>query len=285
MINRNNISLRQRSLIVNGDDFGFSEGVNHAIIQAHQAGILTSTSLMVTGEAFEEAVELAKSHPQLAIGLHVVLCYGRSVLPPSQIPHLVDEQGNFSNHPEAAGLRYQFSRTAQRELRQEIRAQLERFQQTGLPLSHVDGHLHMHVHPVILQILAELADEFKIRFIRLPFEEIQPSLSLDRSNLITKLVWWLLFGGLRRYGEGVLRKQGIQFSDRVYGLLQTGEINESYLLGLIPKIQSDCVELYAHPDLEKQGKTELLALLSDRVREIVHDSGFQLTNYSQLINE
>ena len=280
---------RQRSLIVNGDDFGFSQGVNRAIIQAHQAGILTSTSLMVTGAAFEEAVALAQAHPQLAVGLHLVLCCDRSILPPSAIPHLVDRQGNFSNNPEGAGLRYQLNRAARQELKQEIRAQLERFQQTGLQLSHVDGHLHMHVHPVVLQILVELADEFKIRTIRLPFEELNLSLSLDRSYLLTKLIWWVLFGGLRCYGERLLRTNGIGFSDRVYGLLQTGYINESYLLGLIPKIQADWVELYAHPALEQpgeplngpSGETELQALLSDRVRAIVQESGFQLTNYLQ----
>lgn len=99
---------------------------------------------MVTGEAFDQAVELAKANPSLAIGLHLVLCCGRSVLPPDQIPHLVNEHGEFSNDPTAAGLRYQFNGAAQREVALEIRAQLEKFRQTGLPLSHVDGHLHLH---------------------------------------------------------------------------------------------------------------------------------------------
>ncbi|MCY7274968.1 MAG: ChbG/HpnK family deacetylase, partial [Phormidesmis sp. CAN_BIN44] len=114
-----------RRLIINGDDFGFSSGVNQAIIEAHEQGVLTSTSLMVTGDAFEEAVTLAKAHPTLAVGLHLVLACGRSALPPDQIPHLVDAHGNFSNQPEKAGIYYHFSAAAWREIPLEIRAQLE----------------------------------------------------------------------------------------------------------------------------------------------------------------
>ncbi|MGB8698288.1 MAG: ChbG/HpnK family deacetylase, partial [Thermosynechococcaceae cyanobacterium] len=164
---------KQRFAIVNGDDFGFSPGVNAAIVQAHQHGVLTSTSLMVTGAAFPEAIALAQAHPDLAVGLHLVLVCGKSALPPERIPHLVDSQGQFPDNPTQAGLRYQFSPAARQELRLEIRAQLEQFRQTGLPLAHVDGHLHLHAHPVVLDILIDLAPEFGIRVIRLPYEELR----------------------------------------------------------------------------------------------------------------
>lgn len=278
-----------RRLIVNGDDFGFSSGVNHAIIRAHEQGILTSASLMVTGEAFEEAVALAKAHPTLGVGLHLVLGCGRSVLPPSQIPHLVDALGNFPDDPLMTGLRYQFNRAARRELPIEIRAQLEKFRQTGLPLSHVDGHLHHHSHPGVLPHIVTLAKEFDIRVIRLPSEELWLTLKLDRSDLATKLIWSVVFTSLRRYGEGLLNAHGIQFADRVYGLLESGRISEGYLLGLIPQIQADLVEIYAHPAIINPGEpsnaplnlgsSELAALLSDRVREAVVQQGFELTNY------
>ena len=282
----------KRRLIINGDDFGFSSGVNQAIIEAHDRGILTSTSLMVTGEAFEEAVMLAKARPQLAVGLHLVLACGRSLLPSSQIPHLVDAQGNFSDQPEKAGLYYQFSAAAQREIPLEMRAQLEKFCQTGLPLSHVDGHVHVHLQPVVLRHLANLADEFKIRFVRLPLENLSASLSADRSDLLTKLLISIVYAGLRRYGEGVLRSRNIQFVDRVYGLLNSGRMTEAYLLKLIPHIHSNLVEIYAHPavaiagepanEAYGLGEAERDALISDRVRAMIHRQGFELTNYSQL---
>jgi chitin disaccharide deacetylase len=270
---------RRRFAIINGDDFGFSQGVNQAIIQAYEQGVLTSTSLMVTGNAAEEAIALASDRPNLATGLHLVLVCGRSVLLPEQIPHLVDSKGNFSDSPLQAGLRYQFHPAAHKELRQEIRAQLEKFRASGLPLSHVDGHLHLHTHPVILRILVELAPEFGIRVIRLPSEELRINLKLDTQNLLTKLVWAAVFGRLRRYGEDLLISHGIKFADRVYGLLQTGNITEEYLLGLIPQIQADLIEIYSHPAVFQPGDVELAALLSKQVREVLNVNGFELTNY------
>src|ERR671924_1565273 len=133
-----------RYVRVSGDDFGFSHGVNRAIIQAHECGVLTSASLMVTGRAFDEAVALAHAHPRLAVGLHLVVVCGRTALPPGEIPHLADVTGNFPFGAFRTGLRYQFNAAARLELRREIRTQLEMFRGTGLRLSHVDGHLHMH---------------------------------------------------------------------------------------------------------------------------------------------
>jgi hopanoid biosynthesis associated protein HpnK len=275
-------------LIINADDFGFSQGVNAAIIQAHEEGILTSTSLMVSGDAAQEAIALAKNHPHLAVGLHLVLVCGKSVLPPAQIPNLVDSQGNFSNNPTQAGLSYQFNQATRAELRLEISAQLEKFRDSGLNLAHVDGHLHLHVHPVILNILTEFAAEFQIKFIRLPSEELSKNLKIDNRNLLTKIVWSIVFGQLRRYGEGLLKANNIKFADRVYGLLQTADMSEKYLLGLIPQIESELVEIYSHPALvntetNNGGEVELAALLSQEVRQLLTVKDFKLSNYNQLI--
>ena len=276
-------------LVINADDFGFSHDVNAAIIQAHEEGILTSTSLMVTGDAAQEAIALAKNHPHLAVGLHLVLVCGKSVLPPAQIPHLVDSQGNFSHNPTQAGLNYQFNQATRAELRLEIYAQLEKFRDSGLNLSHVDGHLHLHVHPVILNILTEFAAEFKIKFIRLPSEELTKNLKIDRRNLLTKIIWSIVFGQLRHYGEGLLKAHHIKFADRVYGLLQTGNVSEEYLLSLIPQIEAELVEIYAHPalvntDINNGGEIELKALLSHKVRELLTVKGFELSNCAKVIH-
>src|SRR5438132_5013442 len=119
-------SARQLRLIVNADDFGVSAEVNEAVIRAFKEGVLTSTSLMVTGEAFAQAVRLAKENPGLAVGMHLVTVVGRSVLSHFEIPTLVDREGNFSNNPIAAGLKYFFSPRARRELRNELAAQFEK---------------------------------------------------------------------------------------------------------------------------------------------------------------
>ena len=280
------VERKSRSIVFTGDDFGFSHGVNHAIIEAHERGVLTRASLMVTGDAFDEAVALARSHPQLGVGLHLVLLCGRSVLSPSEIPRLVGRTGRFPYEPVRTGLRYQFSSQARRELHLEIHAQLEKFRRTGLQLSHVDGHLHMHMHPVVLRILIQLAPELGIREIRLPSEEINLMLRFDRSSLANKLVWSLVFGMLRRHGMRCLKSTGIEYADRVYGLLASSRITEDYLLELIPQIRSDRVEIYSHPAIEVDGEplngprgaggVELAALLSERVRSTLSLSGFTL---------
>ena len=282
-----------RYAIINGDDFGFSQGVNQGIIQAHTHGILTSTSLMVTGDAFEEAVDLAKQHPDLAVGLHLVLGCGQSALPHPQIPHLVDEQGYFLDNPAQAGWRYYFNGAARQELSGEIEAQLQKFQQTGLSLSHVDGHLHHHVNPAVLQILMDLAPKYQIPVVRLPYEELKYTLTVDAQGWLSKGLGWSVFRLLRRHGERLLSAQGVRYAERVYGLLQSGAVTETYLLGLIPQIQANVVELYAHPALarsnepangpEGSGERELVALLSHQVKEQLLVSGFQLTNYPELI--
>jgi chitin disaccharide deacetylase len=283
---------QQRFAIVNGDDFGFSQGVNQAILMAHKQGILTSTSLMIAGDASEAAIALAKAYPSLGVGLHLVTICGRAILPPDQIPHLVDRLGQFSTSPIQAGLKYQFNAAARHELQLEIRAQLEAFRQTGLPLSHVDGHLHMHCHPVILNILIDLAQEFDIRVIRLPFEELSLTLQCDRSQVWSKAINWLVFSQLRRYGESRLNAAGVRYTDRVYGLLRTGQMTEAYLNALVPKIQANYIEIYAHPAIPLPGELlngplgsgpkELDALLSQQVKETLLNSGLALTNFVHL---
>jgi len=230
---------------------------------------------MVTGAAADEAVAIARARPALAVGLHLVLVRGRAASPPREVPSLVGRAGAFSDSPVRAGLAYQFSRRARAELRREIRAQLEEFRRTGLSLSHVDGHLHLHVHPVVLAILRDLASEFSIPAVRLPSEELAATLALDRSGVGTKFLHAVIFGLLRRHGERRMREGGIAFADRVYGLLETGRITEEYLAGLLPKIRAARVELYCHPAAEIPGEprngppgsgpAELAALVSPEV--------------------
>lgn len=267
-----------RSLTVTGDDFGSSADVNAAIVDAHRRGVLTAASLMVTGSAAEDAVALARENRRLAVGLHLVLVDGRAALPMARVPSLVGPGGLFPRSPLRAGLRYQFSPAARRELRLEIREQLELFRRTGLPLSHVDGHHHLHLHPVVLDALLEAAREFHVPAVRLPSEELGTAFALDARNRIRNAVWSPMFRSLRRRAKKKLARAGVRFADRVYGLFATGAIDESYLLRLLPRMRGKRVELYAHPSLAPSngGREELAALLSPRVREAIQENGFRL---------
>jgi hopanoid biosynthesis associated protein HpnK len=283
------------ALIITGDDFGYSEAVNRAIIQAHCEGVLTSASLMVNECAADDAVRLAKENPSLAVGLHLSLVMGRAALPASEIPHLVEAHGKFSRSPFRAGINYYFNSSARSELRREMRAQFDKFAATGLPFSHVDGHAHLHMHPVIFKTLIELCEEYGVRCVRIVKGEMRASLRLDRRRLLTKLVWGTVFNLLGRYCEGKLRGRGFAHPVKVYGLLQSGRINEDYLLGLLARMEKTSSEIYAHPlaaDADEAaqrenpgGLKELQAFISPRVREAIRAAGFELTTYASQYRE
>jgi hopanoid biosynthesis associated protein HpnK len=276
-------------LIVNADDFGISEEVNEAVVRAFNEGVLTSTSLMVTGVAFEQAVRLAKENPGLAVGIHLVTVVGRSVLPPSQIPTLVDEGGNFSNNPTAAGLKYFFSPRARQELRKELAAQFDKFRSTGLELSHIDGHLHLHVHPVIFNAALQLGAKYGARRMRVPVEERGLALAFDRANVLQKTIYTLLFGGLATYMKKKLTARGFTCAERVYGNLQSGRMSESYFLYALDNLTADTNEIYFHPAVyaddrllsngEAQCLIEFEALTSKKVKERIQQLDLRLTNY------
>lgn len=279
-------------LIVNGDDFGISEEVNEAIIRAFKEGVLTSCSLMVTGEAFPEAVRLAKENPRLAVGIHLVTIMSRSVLPKSEIPSLVDEEGNFSNNATLAGLKYYFSKQARQELRKELAAQFEKFRSTDLPLSHIDGHLHMHIHPVIFKTALELGERYGTRRMRVPDEELRLALGFDRDQLFVKASYAVLFGLLARYMKRNLKRRGFAFAERVYGNLQSGKMSEEYFLYALENLRALTNEIYFHPAIYDSGQVlspeqqqcvlEFKAVTSQRVVKRLNDLGITLTSYSEL---
>ena len=285
-------AVKRIRLIVNGDDFGLSEQVNEGIIRAFKEGVLTSCSLMVTGDAFDQAVALARENPRLAVGIHLVTAMGRSVLPRREIPSLVDEEGRFSNNPALAGLKYYFWPAARREIRRELFAQFAKYQSTGLPLSHVDGHLHMHVHPVIFNAAVTLGEKFGVKRMRVPQEERKLALAFDRCHAFSKTAHSLLFARLAAYMKKKLEARGFQFPHRVYGDLQTGRMNEQYFLYALENLRSETNEIYFHPavysagaaltDEQRQQVLEFGALTSAAVLRRMNELGVELANYFDL---
>jgi chitin disaccharide deacetylase len=286
------VPARQKRLIVNADDFGSSEAVNEAVVRAYTEGMLTSCSLMVTGEAFEHAVRLAHAHPGLAVGIHLVTVMGWAVLPHTEIPALVDQAGYFSSNPTAAGFTYYFSPQARRELRHELAAQFEKFSATGLRLSHIDGHLHLHVHPVIFHIALELGARYGVQRMRVPQEEYRLALGFDRQHAGQKAVQTLLFGQLATWMKRQLRAHGFVWAERVYGNLHSGRMDEAYFLYTLEHLRAETNEIYFHPAVypvghplnadERQGTREFAALTSREVCRRQRELGIALINYFDL---
>jgi hopanoid biosynthesis associated protein HpnK len=279
-----------RRLVVSGDDFGAAPEVNAGIVRAHRDGILTSTSLMVTGDAAAEAVALARAHPRLAVGLHLVLAQGR---PAAAGSRLAAPDGAFRRAPVATGIRYAWmsvSQAGRAELRREVEAQLAAFAATGLCLAHVDGHLNMHLHPMVLPILLEQARRYGIRAMRLSRERIGAALRFDRRHAARKIAEGAVFHALAAYAAPRLRAAGVVVADRVYGMHQTGHVDEAYLLAVIARLPEGVSEVYCHPSdgiapalaayqpgYDHAG--EVAALVSPRVRAAVEAAGVELVAY------
>jgi hopanoid biosynthesis associated protein HpnK len=268
-------------LIVNADDFGASTSVNQAVIRAHREGILTTASLMVNEPDLAEAVRLARENPRLGVGLHLTLLMGHSALPPEKIPGLVNARGEFSNNPVGVGMRYFFQRRLRAQLRAEIHAQFEKFHATSLPLDHVNGHLHLHLHPVVFSILMEDATALGIRHLRLTRDCLSRSRRMGRGRWFYRLSHTVIYELLSGRAREPLRRRGIRHAQITFGLLQTAQVHEEYVLKLLPELPAGDSELYSHPSLE-EAKPEFEALISPRVRDRVRELGIQLIRYQDL---
>lgn len=283
-----------RCLIVNGDDFGLSPQVNEGVLRAHRHGILTSASLMVAAPAWREAVELARAQPALGVGLHLTLAQGRAVLPGRSLRAIADRDGNLMDNPTRAGLHYFFSRRARAEVRAECRAQLERFLDTGLRPSHIDGHLNLHMHPVVMDTVLALAGEYGVPAVRLTREDTPTSLALDPRRALRKRWEAWIFRRLADHGEPRLRSAGVASPDHLFGLHQSGRLDAAYLLGLLPRLRAGVTELYCHPATagtpdaasrrtsDYRRDLELAALTSPAVRAAVERHDIRLISYREL---
>lgn len=275
-------------VIFNADDFGLSASVNAAVERAHRDGVLTSASLMVAGNAVDEAVQLARAMPRLSVGLHVTLTGGRPVLPAHRIRHLVDGQGLLIANPARMGLRLFASTVAQVELQSELEAQFERFAGTGLPLSHVDGHMHMHVHPTVVPRLLPLAKLYGARGFRLPSDDLRLALGHSHRQAALKVAWAATYGALCGGLAEKIKDHSLAHTDKVFGLMQTGSMVEDYVVKVLRTTKYRKVELYFHPAVQPfsvpmgPNPGDLATLLSPAVRQAIDHRGLELSTYGTL---
>jgi hopanoid biosynthesis associated protein HpnK len=287
-----------KQLIVNGDDFGFTCGVNRGIVQAFREGILTSTTLMANGEAFEDAIELARANPRLGVGCHIVLVGGRAVAPVAEVSSLVDRQGCLPKTLAGLLLRLTSGRVHAQHLESEIRAQLRRIHSAGIDPTHLDTHKHTHMHPRVMEALARVAGEFGIRCIRRPFERIRNLLGLPGANGDRAVrLKQSAAATASRSGEPVFRRvartYGLRTPDHFYGLSMTGLLGHKALVALLERLPEGTAELMCHPGicdealeraptrLKHQRECELRALVDPDVRRAVAENGIQLIGYKE----
>jgi len=289
-----------RRLIINADDFGLTERINDAIIECHQKGIVTSTTLMANGPAFDNATERARTEQKLGIGIHLNLSEGTPISDPSQLRSLINETGRFYLSPVQMLRKLMDRGISLGKVEMELRAQIEKVLNAGIEVTHLDGHKHVHLIPQFLQIALRLAQEYKIPAIRCAREGTTRLLSLAGRN------WRSSPTVLKQYFTGKalsilantmkarIESAGLKAPDYLLGITSTGFLDSHHLINLIARLPDGTSELVCHPGyvdkqlmesptrLLQQRETEITALVSPEVKEWLNRRGVQLVNYRNL---
>src|SRR5690242_7546048 len=232
-----------KSVTFSADDFGLSEAVNEGIERAHREGVLQAASLMVAAPAAADAIRRARANPALRVGLHLVVIEGPAVLPPAEIPDLVDAAGEFPSDQLRLGLNYFFRPNIRRQLAAEIRAQFAAFAATGLTLDHANAHKHMHLHPTVGAMMLRIGRDYGLNRIRVPAE---PPDVMARCGTPVGLGDKVLY----RWTE-ILRRQarmvGMAANDHCFGLAWSGHMTADRIRQLLRHLPDGDSEIYFHP--------------------------------------
>ncbi|SPE37785.1 YdjC family protein [Candidatus Sulfopaludibacter sp. SbA6] len=273
-----------KRLVVNADDFGFTPDVNAGIVEGHRRGILTATTLMANGAAFEDAVRLAREVPTLDIGCHLVLVSGRSLASGKPLPSTVAQL---------------LAALARREIRiyEELAAQVRSIMDAGIRPTHLDTHKHTHLAPPVLDAVARLSEEFGIPWVRRPFDFPLTALRgtvLRRTVPRAKRLTSDALGLLRRRFHRVLEKHGCRTTDHFAGFQITGRFRTAELVDLLGALPPGSTELMCHPGrcgealrhartrLKESREHELEALLAPEVRQALIRNGIKLVSFREL---
>ena len=249
-------------LIVNADDFGLTAGVNRAILELHNAGVLTSATLMARAAATDEAIDIALRTPSLGVGCHVVLVDGEPVLSAvHDIPGLADPAANRFQPTLGKFLRTIYgrhrsgpagTRHVDDQIERETVAQIQTLQARGVRLTHVDTHKHTHVFPRVLRPVLSAARACGIRAVRNPFEpawsvRATPGAPFVRRTQVRLLR--LLHATFRR----IVSEEGFTTTSGALGVLATGTLDAVALASLLRAIPPKGVfELVTHPGYNDQ---------------------------------
>jgi hopanoid biosynthesis associated protein HpnK len=269
-----------RKLIVNADDFGFTTDVNEGIIEAHEKGILTATTLMANGEAFDHAVRLAKQTPTLDVGCHLVLVGGISLLPP------------FRHYPATVGQLMRELFFYRISVHAELNAQVRRIIAAGIQPTHLDTHKHTHLLPPVLEAVAKISAQYGIPWVRRPFDYPITGGPKDIPWLARNTSRGLQF--LRTRFHRTLHRYRCQTTDHFAGFQFTGHLRTAQLIHLIRNLPPGITELMCHPGrygrelraartrLKHSRERELEALTAPEVKAALAEEGVQLVRYRDL---
>jgi chitin disaccharide deacetylase len=289
-----------RCLIVNADDFGLTPGVNRAIVQAHSRGIVTSSTMMANGTAFEDAVRMAQTVPDLGIGCHVVLIDGKPVTNGKDLPSITSQQSgvtHFRDGLKSFAVRALAGRLDSEEIEAEVTAQIRKLQLAGITVSHVDTHKHTHLYPVVLRPLLRAAKDCGVRAVRNPFGPRKPLRSselLRRPSLWARHAELKVLSTLANKFRSAAQREDMLTTDGTLGIAATGTLDEQLFRAIADIIPEGTWEFVCHPGynddalravntrLRESRAIELRLLTMPEVRELLASKGIQLISYREL---
>jgi len=274
-----------RELVVNADDFGLTAGVSRGVARAFDRGILSSASLLANMPGFDEAIRVARKRPSLSVGLHLNLTEGNPVSAPEQVKSLVDSSGSFYSY-RSFSLRLLSGRINREELRAEVLAQLARLRDAGIAVSHIDGHRHIHLLPLFFDLVATIAEEQGIAYVRCPAASGEgggaTGVAAARS---------LGLVGFGRLHQGKLSEHGLQSADAFLGAAfranpkvlpearsRLGELPAGLTEWMVHPGEVDAGLVFVDDYLWKRGE-ELAFLCEAKTLQAVQEHGLRLVNF------
>jgi chitin disaccharide deacetylase len=281
-------------LIINADDFGLTPGVNRAIAELHDAGIVTSATLMANGPAFDDAVALARSRPALGIGCHIVLVDGTPVSDPATIPTLLGpDRRSFGDSLGAFAFGVLTGRIHAADIQREALAQIQKLQRAGLTLTHVDTHKHTHLLSRVTRPILRALEQSGVTAIRNPFEPLWAA-KLSGSTRRRLAVRSFEIGRRRFEASAPIAQHQILTTNGTLGISATGDLNGQSLAALLNALPDGTWELICHPGyndrdldvittrLRTERETERHALLAAFTENSPHREHLQRIHYGDL---
>ncbi len=278
-----------RSVIINADDFGLSPGVNRGILSAFRDGVVTSTTLLANLAAFDDAVAIARENPDLPVGIHLSLVWGRPVSDPRRIPTLVDREGRLNRSAGALGMRAMLGRLSVDQVRIEFASQVRKVLDAGLTPTHLDTHKHIHVLPGVTRALVRVAGEFGIYKVRFPRER-SPG-ARGRRCPPTSRVKRAVIALLCRRADAELA--GLKTTDHFVGIADSACLDAQTLSFILRNLGDGVTEVMCHPghvddEMKRyvahpaRREAELEALKDSRIRDYTDSGSCRLMHFGDL---
>lgn len=279
-----------KRVIITADDLGKTKAINQGIELGHREGLITSASLLVNGEALEDALQVIGRVPGLDTGLHLNLVEGRPISKPHTIPTLIRSNGSFYKGYKPFLRAFYLNKIAITDLEREIRAQIERFLGFREIITHLDSHKHIHLVPKIWGLLIKLSREYPVKALRWPVETFNPGLLKGSSpgSWVRFCLLRLMVLGMR-VGE---KRSQINILDYFVGFMHCGKIDSQILKTIFNSLPNGITEIMTHPGIENDPtrkryfmKEELEALTNPEIIAQVRKNGIKLISFRDWIFE